>query len=490
MKKSRGGKKYLRFLLILVLLVFIVAKGKAIWKQENENYETVTVGMPAYHDVEDCEMVQNAINKITEKRYGIHFVFRLMDSANWKQKTEVMLLNRDIDILVLYGKPLYEYVQDGQIVDLTHFMEEASETMQNVWTREELRGTSINGKLYGLPTFRNFGNYIGLNIDENTAEEFGIEEGQRLTMEEVDAFLRAAKKKYPDRDIMVPQGVDTLITEWTWDGLGDMKNVGVLPDCGQTLTVQNLYETDDFIEFCTWTRSWYQDGLIMEDILSNSEQWQELIGEKRGICCFDNYGVNQIEGMVRTILVDKWSVSNSYGIMSYVISANSSHPWTAWKGMEILYTDSDVEILLNNGIEDLHYIRNEDGTISFPEGKNAFTNGYGMAEAYWVTPYSRYAYPLQSNGADFAERMEAFNRETLKSKAIGFIFDPSPVEEQYSACCMIYDKYTKALMSGTLDLQPTLEQANKELDEAGLKAVILEKQNQLNQYLEMSQKAK
>lgn len=479
-------KKYLW--IFLAILVPVSIKSKSLWKHTGETCETVTVGMPVYHDVRDIEMVQNAINKITEKRYGIHFIFKLMDSVNWKQKAEVLLLNQDTDILTLYGKTLYEYVQDGQIVELTDFMAQADDTMKNVWTEEELKGTSVNGKLYGLPTFRNFGNYIGLNIDEEIAEEFGIVDGQDMTMEDVDTFLRAAKEIYPDRDVMVPQGVDTLITEWTWDGLGDIKNIGVLPECGQTLLVQNLYETEDFIEFCTWTRSWYEDGLIMEDILSNSEQWQELIGEKRGICCFDNYGVNQIEGMIRTIIVDKWSVSNSYGVLSYGISANSRHIDTAWRGMEILYTDADVEILLNNGIEKLHYVKNGDGTISYPEGVTAFTNGYGMAEAYWITPCSRYAYPLQINGADFVERMEAFNRNTLKSKAIGFTFDPTPVEEEYAACCMIYDKYTKALMSGTLELEAALKQVNEEFYQAGLKTVIQEKQRQLDGYLEMSQK--
>ena len=39
--------------------------------------------------------------------------------------------------------------------------------------------------------------------------------------------------------------------------------------------------------------------------------------------------------------------------------------------MEILYTDKDVCTLLADGIEGTHYVVNDDGTISFPEGKNS-----------------------------------------------------------------------------------------------------------------------
>ena len=47
-----------------------------------------------------------------------------------------------------------------------------------------MKGTSVDGKIYAIPNLRNFGNIMGLNIDEDIAAEFGIENGQKLTMEE------------------------------------------------------------------------------------------------------------------------------------------------------------------------------------------------------------------------------------------------------------------------------------------------------------------
>lgn len=468
------------------LFAAVVIVGLCMNRAKHYEYATVTVCMPAYRNVDDLAMVQSAVNKITKERYGICFAFQMISSANYLKNMEIMLLDPALDIMLINGKPLFQHIEKQQLEDLTAYMEEASEEMKGLWTADILRGVSVDGRLYGLPTFRNFGNYIGLNLDEEIAAEFGIIDRQQMTMAEVDVLLHEIKEKYPDRNILVPQGMDSMIAEWTWDGLGDAACIGVLPDCGQTTKVQNLYETDDFIDFCTWMRRWQEDGLLMEDVLSNVEQWQDLIYQKRGIACLDNYGVNGVSGMIRTVIVDNWSVSNSYSMLMYCISANSAHKDTAWKGMEILYTDPDVEILLNNGIEGIHYLKNADGTASYPPGVTVLNSTYAMMETNWATPYSRYAYPLEINGADFAERQEAFNKDTLKSKAFGFVFNPTSVIREYEACCEVYDKYTPALMSGVLELGPALERAKEDFKAAGIDIVIREKQRQLDAYLKNS----
>ena len=481
-RKWKSGWIITLFLTLFLAAVFTVCLWISGMKRKME-CETVTVLMPSHRNVDDLEMVQDAINKITERRYGIHFAFHMIPAANYRKNADVAMLNSDMDIIAATGKPLFEYVRNKQLEDLTPYMERASAQMKDVWPRECLDEVSLEGRLYGLPTFRNFGNYIGLDIDEEVALETGIMDGQQWGMEEVDEFLHMLKEKYPDRDILVPQGLDIMIGEWTWDGLGDTRYIGVLPDCGQTIRVQNLYETDDFVEFCTWMRKWNEDGLIMDNVLSNVEQWQNLIYQKKGIACFDNYGVNNVKGMIRTVIVDKWSKSNSCGDLVYGISTNSEHKETAWKGMEILYTDPEVEILLNNGIEGIHYLKNPDGTVSYPQGVTLLNCSYAMVEANWATPYSRDAYPLDINGADFAEKQEEFNEEALKSRALGFTFNPTPVVSEYEACCEVYDKYTPALMSGVLELEPALEKAKEEFQEAGIEVVIREKQRQLDEYL-------
>lgn len=71
----------------------------------------------------------------------------------------------------------------------------------------------------------------------------------------------------------------------------------------------------------------------------------------------------------------------------------------------------------------------------------------------------------------------------MKTKAFGFAFDTTNVVDQYSACCNIMDKYYKALLAGTVDVESTIAQANKEFEAAGLNDIIKEKQKQLDAFL-------
>ena len=103
--------------------------------------------------------------------------------------------------------------------------------------------------------------------------------------------------------------------------------------------------------------------------------------------------------------------------------------------------------------------------------------------ALGITPYSANTLPLDVNGPTFFEDLKTFNQETLKSKAFGFSFDTTEVADQYTACCNVMDKYYKALMSGTVDVESTIEQANQEFEAAGLNDIIAAKQEQLDAFL-------
>lgn len=221
----------------------------------------------------------------------------------------------------------------------------------------------------------------------------------------------------------------------------------------------------------------------MPDILSNTTPWQTMIANKQAISVFDNYGVNAAAGCIRTVVIDKWAQSNSYQALCYGISQNSANKDAAWRAMEVLYTDKEICTLLADGIEGTHYIVNDDGTISFPEGKTAADCGYGMAEGYWIVPYSGNTYPLDINGASFFDDLIEFNKETLKTKAFGFAFDTTEVTDQYAACLSVMDKYYGPLMSGAVDVESTLEQAKSELEAAGINEIIEAKQRQLNEFL-------
>lgn len=440
--------------------------------------QNVIVAIPTLFDINDSQMVADAINKISADKYGVTVTLEFIAAGNWAQQTNLLLTSDEVDVLAFYGTPLTTFIKNNQALPLEDYVANASEEFKAVWSEAELQGTSMNGHIYGIPNLRNFGNTRGLDIDANIAAEFGIEDGQKMTMDEVSDFLYAVHEAYPDRYAIVPQGGSQMVSGWTWDGLGDAKFIGVLEDCGQDLTVKNLFETDDFKEFCTYTRKWYEDGLSMSDALSNTEDGKKLIQAGKAVACFENYAVDTAEGCIRTVVVDAWAVSNSYAELSYGINTNSSKKDAAWKAIEMFYTDKDICELLTNGIEGTHYTVNEDGTTSYTEN-----DGYYISAIAWVLPYSGYAHPIEANGPTYYEDLIAFNDSCTKSKGLGFAFDSTSVANQYTACCNVMDKYYAALMCGTVDVESTIAQANTEFEAAGLSDIISAKQEQLDAFL-------
>ena len=440
--------------------------------------QNVIVAIPTLFDINDSQMVADAINEISAEKYGVTVTLEFIAAGNWAQQTNLLLTSDEVDVLAFYGTPLTTFIKNNQALPLEDYVANASEEFKAVWSDAELQGTSMNGHIYGIPNLRNFGNTRGLDIDANIAAEFGIEDGQHMTMDEVSDFLYAVHEAYPERYALVPQGGSNMVSGWTWDGLGDGKFIGVLEDCGQDLTVKNLFETDDFKEFCTYTRKWYEDGLSMSDALSNTEDGKKLIQAGKAVACFENYAVDTAEGCIRTVVVDAWAVSNSYAELSYGINTNSSKKDAAWKTIEMFFTDKEICELLTNGIEGTHYTVNEDGTTAPTEN-----DGYFISAIAWVLPYSGYAHPMEANGPTYYEALIAFNDSCMKSKGLGFAFDSTSVANQYTACCNVMDKYYSALMCGTVDVESTIEQANTEFEAAGLSDIISAKQEQLDAFL-------
>lgn len=67
---------------------------------------------------------------------------------------------------------------------------------------------------------------------------------------------------------------------------------------------------------------------------------------------------------------------------------------------------------------------------------------------------------------------------------MGFVFDSTPVQSAVNRCKTVTDKYHNVLMSGYLDPEDALPRFLAELEEAGIGAVITEKQAQLDTWLE------
>ncbi len=68
-----------------------------------------------------------------------------------------------------------------------------------------------------------------------------------------------------------------------------------------------------------------------EHLTADEKEYLDLTITDNGqaIACLDNYGVNGVNGMLRTVILDKWAVANSYAELCYAINTNSKDKDTA-----------------------------------------------------------------------------------------------------------------------------------------------------------------
>lgn len=79
------------------------------------------------------------------------------------------------------------------------------------------------------------------------------------------------------------------------------------------------------------------------------------------------------------------------------------------------------------------------------------------------------------------EEMAAFN-DAPPSIALGFVFDPTPVDGQVAALTNVVSQYNQGLGSGMMD-PSTLAEFRQALKDNGLDDVIAETQRQLDAFL-------
>lgn len=449
---------------------------------DGKKLKTIVVAIPTMGDMTYAEDVQAEINKISEERYGITYDLEFITYGNWAKQVNLLLTGDEVDIVPAFMTPLSTYVKNGQFADLTEYVANASEDFKNDWPEDVLKTTSIGGCVYAVPNLKNYGSCYGLILNQEVADFYGIENRHQWSLEEVDAFLYNCQKDFPDMYPLVPASTGSMVPGWSWDGLGDSMYIGVLPDCGQTLTVQNLFDTDDFQELAGYTRKWYLDGLTIPDVLSTTEGGTSMLRANKACATFAKFANGNEAGCCLTTVIPAWSESNAYNV-TWGINANAKDIDAAWTAFEALYCDQDIINYLVMGIEGKSYVKNDNNTISYIDGKDAVSSGYCMPTMYWVLPNADGTIPIDAYGEGFFEGIKTFNAETLKSKATGFYFDITEVADQYTACSNVMTKYHQAILSGSVDVEATIAQANQELEAAGVADVIAAKQAQLDDFL-------
>lgn len=170
--------------------------------------------------------------------------------------------------------------------------------------------------------------------------------------------------------------------------------MALLEDCtdSSNTTVVNWYATDSFREICERRYDWAQEGLIIPDASSTSEDSSAQIASGKGFGMFTNTkpGIeNELEKkttkeMLVFTLTPVYTTTTRLDILWYV-AHNSEKPERAVQVLNELYTNAELENICINGIEGKHFeLKDEEkGIVGYPEGVDGTNTGYPSYPWAW-----------------------------------------------------------------------------------------------------------
>jgi putative aldouronate transport system substrate-binding protein len=162
---------------------------------------------------------------------------------------------------------------------------------------------------------------------------------------------------------------------------------------------------------------------------------------------------------------------------------NSQEPERAVQVLNEMYINPDLANVFINGIEGRHYeFKNKvKGIIGYPPGVDGSNVGYPSYP--WAWPNEMISYVWEGDPEDIWTATSAWNKSAIESPAMGFTWDNVNVLNEVTACVNVTGKYEHALRAGALDPVVALPAFLKELNDAGINAIIAEKQRQLDAWL-------
>lgn len=440
-------------------------------------------------------VVEEAVNKLLAERYGIQ-----VDIVLKQDNTQLNLMltggEDTVDIFTSFWfmsqSTLYN---NGQLLNLDPYMEKEGKGILELYKDypEVLNCGKISGSLYGIPAYTAWSTPNIYTVKEDISNAANIDWSKVKTLADATEAMVAMKQATPST-YLVPGATQTYWVPKDLDDLGDTKYLGVIIDPDTSTTVENYYESAQFVDFLEQVKVWKANNIISPDPMSNDQAtlYNLMYGIVDGtpgyswsideFCYEANEQQNFNGNMVGAQIGERYITTGTVQTYMWHISSFTKVPEAAVTLLNALYTDDDVAFLVAFGLENEHYVLDENGQLRYPNDIGAFDDAWcGIPMDYWpnITGCPTFYYqPVNKY-----EMMMATNDEAKISRALGFVFDSSSVADEMAACSSVVDQYYLPLINGEVDIDSTLAAFQQALKGAGIDTIVAEKQAQLNAWL-------
>ncbi len=473
-------------------------------RKSSGEYPTIVIGfMNFVGSPAGIDRISQKISEHTEETLGIDVQLQIMDMASYAQNMNLMLASGEqVDLFNAVSIGFSPCVNKGYLYDMYEddLFQNYGQGIAAVIPEQYLYADEVSGSLYGFTSMKEMGQGLfGISIAQQYLDGIGYDyqsmyenEGDEIIYtdaETITDIFRQLHEKYPDKNVFtsdkgtnVSQGIEV-------DAVGG-DYFGALLDPVNSLTVEDMFTSQQYMDLCKQYYEWNQAGYISKDALTDTTGTTPAVkaGSLMAYKTATKPGIKTQETnlcgepvVIFQIGKNNFAASNTANSMPWCINSQTEDPVAAMQLLNALYTDPVLSNLICWGEEGVEYVKTDDGHITFPDGVDASNSEY-YNNVNWEMPNQFIAEIWEGNDLDVWEKTATFNEQCDVSKAMGFIFDSSDVSAEYTALTNVYTQYRDQLELGFEDPETLIPEMEAALKDAGLDTYMQAKQDALNEW--------
>lgn len=467
-------------------------------------YSSVDVVRP------DTDMVWDEINKYLEEKINTTIDYYFYTRADYQEVIPAVINSGQYVDIIGHGSIYGDFTtlaQQEAFYPITDLIPEYLPETYKIVPEGAWDAVTYNGEIYAVVPYKDLAARWGFLYNKTMTDKYDLNipgDGEFSTFRDIIPLLYEAKEardadqpdlaEHPIMKMM--SSIDAYYPREVINTLAvtNIPGVDAYAGKGSGETVFNIYETDEFKEYVTTIKKLVDDGIFPYDA-SNYDTDSEL--ERSGIFV-GGYPQGYIE--IQADMNPGRETAHSYSnltVMStgYVqamlqtVSIQTDHPERSLMFLELLNTDPTLATYARFGIEDEHYIVQDDGRLDVtiaPRNEGRDLSDYGYYHWYGGQFGNIIAGGLPTFVTnDFPDLLKDLNDNSIQDTNLGFAFDASPVANEIAACSNVISQYDSAtnLRSGMVeDIDGVLDEFLSSLEANGSQKIVDEAQKQLTEW--------
>ena len=487
---------------ILISLVLVLALSLSMCSfAAADGYDKVVFAYATFNNIPTNEVkatVEEAINAITREKIGVEVELKPISIWDYSATVSRSLQGNDqIDVFQTLGD-FNVAVSTEMALDITSLIDTCAAGAKETVGEDWLAACSFKGSIYGIPTMKPIALTPMIVYRKDIAEELNLDFSNVNSPADLTEIFRQVKAAHPEMTPVAAVNAGNIglqLTVPNTDYLSDdyYTPKGVIMN--DELVVKDFYATDEFKEICELARTWYLEDLVMKDAATTSSTAAELASTGNYFCYIASYSypeedtAKSLEAqsggypLGAKIIGSAFLDTTAINALTWCIASTSKVPEAALKFLDLTFTDVDIVNLLIYGIEGRDYVKNDDGSVDYPEGQDPATVPYTAQLSCGTLGNFFNMYPMGGTSAESLEWELKQNKEAKTSVAMGFTFDNSRVKSQYTAVANVISQYLPGLVCGSVDPEVDIPEFIERLNDAGMQEIIAAKQEQLDAWV-------